>query len=232
VGNFQNAMTRGAAAAAKAEAIASQLPGRIDGPADSYRHFLISAELQRSYSSLGANLLLYGHELDLGFSSNSALDYYTNEIGSIVEKHVQENNGTWNDVKTLAREWVLKSWEGVSGVGIDSWVEKSIGNETYYVRPGGKVTITGLNSQPLQLNALGVGSVASWLDNPKNMDSQGQITEIPDEATNLPTGTLFDWLSRFDNDGANETNTYIGEKPPQQPTLPGEILDRFCPMQI
>ncbi len=44
-------VTNGAASWASQLAVASQLPGRIDGPADAYRHLLISSELHRVFST-------------------------------------------------------------------------------------------------------------------------------------------------------------------------------------
>ena len=73
--------TGGASDWATSLSVASQLPGRIDGPADAYRHLLISAEFHRNFNPVYADTLLGGHELDFGLSSNSEMDFHNNEIG-------------------------------------------------------------------------------------------------------------------------------------------------------
>ena len=56
----QTYATNGANLAAINEAFVTQLPGRADGPADAYRHLLISAEIARNDTS---TVILNAHEL-------------------------------------------------------------------------------------------------------------------------------------------------------------------------
>ncbi|MCD8457112.1 hypothetical protein FUT69_02530 [Xylella taiwanensis] len=70
----------------------SYLPGREDGPADAYRHLLLSAELTRIYGDSYARALLNFHEWDgnrLGQSSASyRMDQHNNELGIAIGKRL------------------------------------------------------------------------------------------------------------------------------------------------
>lgn len=114
--------------AARGEGVASQLPGRWGGPADAYRHLVLSAELTRKYGEERARYLLNAHEVDWGSTdylfncsiqdplieteSVDAMDLYNNEIGIMIGLYLQATNGTWQDVKSLAREVIDQSLNG------------------------------------------------------------------------------------------------------------------------
>jgi hypothetical protein len=70
------------------ESQGSRLPGGIDGPADVYRHLLISAELTRQFGRAYAEDALQGYErwgairsLWRDDRSSTPLDEYINPIG-------------------------------------------------------------------------------------------------------------------------------------------------------
>jgi hypothetical protein len=106
-------LTGSANRAVIAESVASQLPGRTNGPADVYRHILISAELTRKYGEVYANALLAGHEFTDVFSenpSNSGLDSYINAIGVQLGAYIRSTNGTWADVVSHTRAMMQASF--------------------------------------------------------------------------------------------------------------------------
>ena len=95
---LERIFTAGASDWAVAQTVASQLPGRIDGPADAYRHLMISAELHRRFDSTYADSLLAAHELDFGLSSNSPMDQYNNAIGKMIGQYVASIGGSTQTV--------------------------------------------------------------------------------------------------------------------------------------
>jgi len=86
---IEAAATSGASGWARALSVASQLPGRIDGPADAYRHLLISAELHRLFNSKYADTLLFVHEVNITFSYDTSMDFYNNGIGRKIGQYVK-----------------------------------------------------------------------------------------------------------------------------------------------
>lgn len=76
---------------ASTESKVSGLPGRIDGPADAYRHILWAAELTRLYGPKVAYVITSAHELtnivgdlfgwnDNRTSQSTAMDMHNNQI--------------------------------------------------------------------------------------------------------------------------------------------------------
>lgn len=128
--------TNGASDLAIRESVNSQLPGRTNGPADAYRHVLLSAELTRIYGRYVAKEILNAHELEgfvregtnergekIGFKDkihNAYMDVYNNNLGIQIGEKIRENGGDWEDVVKAARDsidngeayWFPKSkWE-------------------------------------------------------------------------------------------------------------------------
>lgn len=75
-----------ATAAAIDVAIRSSLPGRIDGPADAYRHLLWAGELTRRFGVGVARGILNFHEITGRWSNDhsvesESMDRHNNELG-------------------------------------------------------------------------------------------------------------------------------------------------------
>jgi hypothetical protein len=87
----------------------SQLPGRANGPADAYRHILLSAELTRTFGEGYARLILEAHEwtgnMDGQTTQAEFMDRHNNEIGIRIGLDLYGNqNSSWSDVVTAARQ--------------------------------------------------------------------------------------------------------------------------------
>jgi Ca2+-binding RTX toxin-like protein len=95
--------TLGASEGAIQESLASQLPGRVDGPADAYRHILLAAELTRRFGEDIARAYLNAHEVTGNYGGQSAaaeaMDRYNNELGITLGRE----STSWNDVVTRSR---------------------------------------------------------------------------------------------------------------------------------
>ncbi len=82
---FYAIATLGTSNAAIREAARSNLPGRENGPADAYRHLLLSAELTRRFGENYARQLLDAHEWsgnqDGQTPQQEAMDRHNNELG-------------------------------------------------------------------------------------------------------------------------------------------------------
>ncbi|MGE4217826.1 MAG: hypothetical protein AB7G39_00145 [Alphaproteobacteria bacterium] len=98
--------------AAAAEAVASQLPGRENGPADAYRHLLGAAELSRQYKERTARFILDANELFF-FESKEAkeMDYHNNAIGIEIGKTAKN----WDEVIAMSRAAIDAA--GIDGKG-------------------------------------------------------------------------------------------------------------------
>ncbi len=97
-------LTGGAAVAATAESVSSQLAGRENGPADALRHILIAAELTRKYPDGYSEALLNLKEAHDNGGAASAMDYHNNAIGVAIGDYVKEHGGGWQDVVSLAQK--------------------------------------------------------------------------------------------------------------------------------
>jgi hypothetical protein len=84
--NLQNILTEGAATAARSEAVSTQLPGRTNGPADIYRHLVLSAELARTGTP---TRLLDLHEWNSEDPFGTALDNAINTTGIQIGNYVR-----------------------------------------------------------------------------------------------------------------------------------------------
>jgi len=110
---FRSIGTNGVTDWVVAMTTASQLPGRIDGPADAYRHLLLSAELHRRFEPEYADFLLDGHELDdffgSGAASNTHMDVFNNDIGKSIGIYVKSINGTTQDLIDIIHSVLVNS---------------------------------------------------------------------------------------------------------------------------
>lgn len=107
---FYAIATLGISNAAIREAAWSGLPGRENGPADAYRHLLLSAELTRRFGEDYARQLLDAHEWsgnrDGQTPLQEAMDRHNNELGIQLGLQLRSNGGTWNDVCREARNLI------------------------------------------------------------------------------------------------------------------------------
>lgn len=104
------------------ESVASQLPSRANGgPADAYRHMLLSAELTRNYGQEAAFTILESHEFENTGGADNGLDFWNNEIGIAIGVFVDAVSGDWDDVITLVRQVVAGSFPTGSYSEIANW---------------------------------------------------------------------------------------------------------------
>jgi hypothetical protein len=112
----------------------SQLPGRTDGPADAYRHLLLSAELTRRFGEAYARTALDFHEWDgnrLGQSTEAnTMDVHNNELGIALGKGLASDpNASWHDVVEGSRRLMD------AGVRGDPAAAMWMGKEHWRVNP-------------------------------------------------------------------------------------------------
>lgn len=85
---------------AEREALASQLPGRQDGPADAYRNILAAAEAVRQGYREGA-VRAWGWAREIGNPDDRAsMDLHNNEVGI----EIGRNADSWEEVLGRARK--------------------------------------------------------------------------------------------------------------------------------
>ncbi|MEW6351490.1 MAG: hypothetical protein AB1646_20755 [Thermodesulfobacteriota bacterium] len=92
------------------------LPGRRNGPADAYRHILVSAELTRrlgkDVAKLGMDMLeKYGDIFTGQEAAEKAMDLYNNEIGYSIGLVAE----TWEEVVAMARQRIVRDMNGAEG---------------------------------------------------------------------------------------------------------------------
>lgn len=118
------------ASAAINESVYSNLPGRSDGPADAYRHVLLSAELTRRYGETYARLILNGHELTGNMQDQTkeanAMDIHNNELGIKIGNRLRQhpNGSSWEEVVREARKTINPNDRNDSGarwLSEDKW---------------------------------------------------------------------------------------------------------------
>lgn len=118
------------ASAAINESVYSNLPGRSDGPADAYRHVLLSAELTRRYGETYARLILNGHELTGNMQDQTkeanAMDIHNNELGIKIGNQLSQQPGgsSWDEVVFEARKTINpnnRNGSGARWLGEDKW---------------------------------------------------------------------------------------------------------------
>ena len=104
--------SRGVATKAINESVYSYLPGREDGPADAYRHLLLSAELTRRFGESYARALLWSHEVTGNIQDQTQeankMDEHNNELGIKLGLKLRQKpgGGSWEDVVKGSRELV------------------------------------------------------------------------------------------------------------------------------
>ena len=101
------------ASAAINESVGSHLPGRSDGPADAYRHVLLSAELTRRYGENYARFILSAHEFTGNMQDQTKeaneMDVHNNELGIKIGNRLRQQRGgsSWEDVVIEARKTIV-----------------------------------------------------------------------------------------------------------------------------
>lgn len=107
-------VTRGANKAAIKESVSTQLPGRINGLADAFRHTMLSAELVRKDGHLAANRILLAHEFqgEIEDLYNVPRDYnifkmdiHNNSVGEAIGEYVFQQGGDFRDIIKITREY-------------------------------------------------------------------------------------------------------------------------------
>jgi len=143
---FYNVFTRNISGKSVNEMVQSQMPGRANGPADAYRHLLLSAELTRQFGEDYARSLLNGHELtgrdgDDWTPEAEAMDRYNNEIGVDIGKSAR----SWEEVIQKSRE-MMKA-DDPDGVGAH-WLPE----EKWQVNPKDEATGLRIPNRDSRLN--------------------------------------------------------------------------------
>ncbi|WP_082559748.1 XVIPCD domain-containing protein [Lysobacter sp. Root559] len=136
--------TAGVATEAIQESVNSQLPGRNNGPADAYRHVLLSAELTRQFGETYARAALDFHEWDGNRTGQAAdtnhMDEHNNELGIALGKRLAaQPSSSWHDVVSGARALIdaaPKQAGGIQWLKEDRWQMNPMG-------PDGKRLTTG-----------------------------------------------------------------------------------------
>ncbi|QWP78122.1 hypothetical protein J5226_06920 [Lysobacter sp. K5869] len=113
--------TSGIATQSITESVNSQLPGRNNGPADAYRHLLLSAELTRQFGEGYARAALDFHEWDGNRAGQAAdtnrMDEHNNELGIALGKRLAaQPSSSWQDVVAGARALIDAAPNQAAGV--------------------------------------------------------------------------------------------------------------------
>ncbi|MET4728257.1 hypothetical protein ABIE09_002064 [Lysobacter enzymogenes] len=127
--------TSGIATQSISESVNSQLPGRNNGPADAYRHLLLSAELTRQFGERYARAALDFHEWDGNRSGQAAdtnrMDEHNNELGIALGKRLAaQHSSSWQDVVAGARalmDAAPNQADGVQWLKEDRWQMNPMG---------------------------------------------------------------------------------------------------------
>lgn len=209
----QNTWTDGAADWAVSLSIASQLPGRIDGPADAFRHLLIAGELNRVYGDRYAHDLLWAHELDGGVFSDKSMDDYNNAIGREIGRYVRANNGNTADVIKFAKQIMLNSFPGGSSDNV-SWES---GPDSGWQVKGARTTQLP-NGVVLQPVVVAETDPDKWLSSNPRDNNTNEL--LPTSSVNWPTAD--GWENRFDYTGAGKASQYLQRNRPAQWTESAE----------
>ncbi len=208
---LQNAATDGAADWAVSLATASQLPGRVDGPADAFRHLLIAGELHRVYGDHHAKALLRGHEEDWNYFSDKSMDDYNNSIGREIGQYVRANEGSTADVIKFAKQVMMNSFPG--GSDDVSWEP---GPDAGW-RVNGARTTQLPNGVVLQPVVVAETSPDKWLSsNPRHNRTKKRL---PTATVNWPSSG---WETRFDFTDAGKAARYQNRNRPAQWTESAE----------
>jgi hypothetical protein len=109
---FKERLARYAGApAATAESVSSQLPGRVHGPADAYRHIVWAADMRRRFGPVIARAIAWAHEPGGAPTAGTRMDAYNNEIGY----EIGETAETFDDILRRARAVISESAPDGSG---------------------------------------------------------------------------------------------------------------------
>ena len=112
------------------ESVYSNLPGRSDGPADAYRHIILSAELTRRYGEPYARLILNGHEFTGNVQDQTKeaneMDIHNNELGIKIGNRLRQQKGgsSWDNVVFEARKTINpndRNGSGARWLAEDKW---------------------------------------------------------------------------------------------------------------
>ncbi|WP_230873185.1 calcium-binding protein [Xylella fastidiosa] len=146
--NQSNISTGNMANSAIYESVWSRLPGRENGPADAYRHLLLSAELTRVLGESYARAALDYHERDGNrhgqMPASEKMDRHNNELGIAIGKRLRNDpNANWLSVINEARKLIDQSngqGDGVQWLDESQW-EKNPTNDDGIRLPNGSPEI-------------------------------------------------------------------------------------------
>lgn len=177
--------------------VSSQLAGRNEGPADAYRHLLLSAELTRRYGEEYARLLLDLHE-EGEVGASTAMDAHNNDIGIAVGNAIRNGGGGWQTVIATIQEVMVENLADYTYTDITpsaSWKEQPEGNlvlqQTFTLSNG--VAIPGIS---LQENGVWGNNPLLVIDGIPQIDENGDPIHIYSQDCNWPTRDG-SWLTRF-----------------------------------
>ncbi|MFQ6311574.1 XVIPCD domain-containing protein [Lysobacter capsici] len=200
--------TSGIATDAIKESVNSGLPGRENGPADAYRHLLLSAELTRQFGETYARAALDFHEWDgnrVGQAvDTNKMDVRNNELGIALGKRLAaQPSSSWHDVIDGARTLIDQAPQQPGGA---QWLDES----RWQKNPTGEDGRRLANNDP-SLNWPPVWPEGPFL-NPAGRDAGEPYTDEPTKARSMdhmvppgkPEKDLFDRLREevekaFDN---------------------------------
>jgi hypothetical protein len=101
-----------------AEVANSGLPGSGDGPADAYRHLILSAEMSRKFGAEYTNYILNAHENLEHPDAATLMDLHNNQLGIDIGKTAT----SWKDVLQKARDVI----DATSQTGVGAmWLPES-----------------------------------------------------------------------------------------------------------
>jgi hypothetical protein len=111
-----------ASRAATTEAVVSNLPGRVNGPADAFRHLLWAGELTRRFGSTDARAIVDGHEEPDQKNAQSmretAMDKHNNDLGIALGREAR----SWEDVIQRSRRLIDESVGNPGAAGAATWL--------------------------------------------------------------------------------------------------------------
>ncbi|AIF80958.1 hypothetical protein I862_01975 [endosymbiont of Acanthamoeba sp. UWC8] len=181
------------------EAVASQLPGRENGPADAYRHLLWSGELTRRYPEWGVEWGLNKHE-ETSPSIGSASDYYNNKIGMEIARDVAKKGGDWHDIKRLSRDAINKSFRDYDPNSPQGWIKHTNEYGEFYTTCKERITL----DNGLEIDRVSVLHPSQWNGNPK-IKIDGVEVELSIKESNWPKGN---WEKNFIYEPGSKAKKY------------------------
>lgn len=186
--------TSGIASQAVNESIYSYLPGREDGPADAYRHLLLSAELARTNTETFTRAVLAAHEFTGNAQDQTSdankMDEHNNELGIQLGLRLKNrpDGGSWEMVIKGARELMTNG--SAKWLPQEKWRKNpkdDNGKELPLNHPEMNWPIDWNKAQPYQAN------LQHTLPNSDNLQYAQirslTLDDIPDQAKKLYTQT-------------------------------------------